>query len=178
MDIRKLYIFVGVTATFVVIISVLLILWVNSKQPAQQPPYETRQLTPTPQISIQPKQPPIPYYSQGQEKLLDYIQNRRKLIPSDQQTRNHLIQMAGNSGLINTTNDYQLTYIQAADAFMGEIRTPDVVTAKQEINSWLESQGMSQEGICYLPLSLYISPALSKVGMIGVIPFSPLPLGC
>lgn len=182
MNGRKLYLIGMIIGFIVILISIVLIVFTNNSLP--NPP-QSKQITPTPFAATNPTaaphagQPPVPYYSEGSKKLLEYVQAQKKLTPSDQQTRDHLVQLAQeNSGVVHTTSTYTIYYYEAADGFQAEIDDPAIATTKKEINDWLISQGMSAQGICYLPLGLYVGYQVAQSGQIDVIPFSPLPLGC
>jgi hypothetical protein len=56
------------------------------------------------------------------------------------------------------------------------VYSPYFEAAKKEAVDWLKTQGLSQEGVCNLPLMFYVSDKTTN--QTGGETFNPLPPGC
>lgn len=136
--------------------------------------------TPTPpRVLITPAtQPIVDYQDSDQEKAIDYIKNRKELEEQDASVRAKFISdLNGQSGIVHSTSTYQIEYLRAPNAFMVAVQSTQVDSVKQEVQAWLLGQGLSSDGICRLPITFYLIPAVAQQLPKDQI-FSPLALGC
>jgi len=124
---------------------------------------------------------PVFYDNAAASRLAQKIQNRPTLQPADNQSKNAILNTilhGFNSGVLYETADVRLEYVQSANLFMGEIKTTNVVKAKADATTWFLNKGLSQEGICNLPLMFYLDTGVSQALQGQDVVFSPLPNGC
>lgn len=168
-----IFVFLFITITGVLVI-------VSLSKPTNQTSSNTIP-TPSPNVAfsnIAPS-PAVAYNREDTKKMLDILKNRPKLSDSDQKIRDSLISSSDkNSDVLNQTNDYNLEYISVPDEFMAEIKTTDLEKGKQETVDWLKSKGLSQNGVCNLPLVFYINFQIAQELRNSNVSFDPLPAGC
>lgn len=148
--------------------------------PVFSPSPRSRQLIP--QTTPFPSEIAEATSSYAPEKLkLDYerIIARQPLSPSDQTAKDSLLELLNNqSGILQKTDTYQIEYVKAPDSFMVELNSIDPEGTKLEVGSWFRQQGLSDQGICNLPVVFYLSQGakdyLSRIGS----SFNPIPEGC
>lgn len=135
----------------------------------------TKSKVPTPTPHLTKTNPPVAYDKQSNMKMLDMIKHRTPLSPADTVVKNKIITK---SGLVKETPTYKMEYIHAGDEFLVEIKTVNINQAKEDSVAWLKSKGLSDQGVCHLPLVYYLNhnAATSLRGL--NIKFSPLPPGC
>lgn len=119
------------------------------------------------------------YDTDDLSKDFQRIKNKTPLSNPDSAIRQKLIEGLGNkSGILIQTDAYMIEYVKAPNQFMAQILGRDIGSAKSLINDWFLQQGLSQNGICNLPLVLYLGPdpidQLRKTGE----KFNPIPKGC
>jgi hypothetical protein len=120
-----------------------------------------------------PKDNPPVEYNPG--NLHEIFTNRPTLNESDLEAKKALITR---KNPLQTTDGYAVEYLSAPDEFMVEIKTTDIQKAKADTVGWLESQGLSSDGICKLPVVFYLNYEVAQ-GLRGTnTVFSPLPPGC
>ena len=142
------------------------------KLPSQQEPVKTDEET----VVTQPKSnPPVQYNEERNKKMLQILEDRPALSPSDQTRR---AQLTASVNPLSETLEYSLEYLSAPDEFMVEIRTIDINSAKQKAISWFKSKGLSDEGICHLPLVFYLNYDVAQNLRDMKVEFDPLPPGC
>lgn len=129
---------------------------------------------PTPTFISKPSGP----YTGSYSKLLDKIEKRPSLEEKDVKIRAELISLLGGSGVLYSTQDFQIYYIKTPDVFQVKILNSDVDSAKLAAIKWFESRGFSTEGICNLPIMFYLDfSIISKLPELKDT-FNPLPEGC
>lgn len=131
------------------------------------------QLSPTITSPILPEEDP-------QKKLLDYIQNRRPLSEADTKAKTYILGLlqGKTSGIVYQNRNYTVEYIQSADLFQVEILTSDTDAAKDDASLWFKNQGISDQGICNLPISFYLNfDVKNEIGETASS-FNPLPRNC
>ncbi len=102
--------------------------------------------------------PPVQYNTEQSNRLVDKVQNRSSLSTTDANIRSRLIQqVGGKSGVIQQTDSYRIEYLYAPDMFQIELTANNVQHSKAQAADWLKSTGLSQEGICNLPVSFYVN---------------------
>ncbi len=123
--------------------------------------------------------PLVIYNSSKSNELLKKLENRQALTQNDTSIRQKLISpLNGQSGDIQLTNDYDIQYLSSPDQFQVEILSTNISLAKQEAVNWFIAQGMSQDGICKLPLSFFMNHSVAQQLQGKNITFNPLPDNC
>ncbi|MGI8420164.1 MAG: hypothetical protein ACR2LN_06015 [Candidatus Levyibacteriota bacterium] len=133
---------------------------------------------PSPIVSLAANETPLS--SGPQDRLVDLIQHRRPLSPSDMAVKKKIVALlpsADHSGDLYHSQDITIDYTESVDLFQVEILTTDVGSAEQEAVNYFTQHGMSQQGICKLPVSFYLNFDIKKVIPTNA-PFSPLAAGC
>lgn len=143
-----------------------------------------------------PTSTPIPSYSptvthtnpdlhnlniKAASNLVTREEARTPLSQSDMQSKAHILQLlpqGQNYGTVYASKNINIYYVQSLDLFDVDILTIDVASAKQEAENWFKQQGMSQQGICDLPLGFYLSGDSANILDNGNFIFNPLPDGC
>jgi hypothetical protein len=166
----------GVVLVFVVFGIVFVL---TSNTPSQQP---APRISPTPRPILENFVIPPPIYNQrAQDRLLQKIVNRKPLVQSDTDAKAKILTLlpAGQkSGIIHQTNTITIDYTKSPDLFQVEIFTTNINSAKTEANNWFLSQGMSQQGICDLPVDFYLSWDVVQQLYGKYVSFSPMAPGC
>jgi len=139
--------------------------------------------TPSPTISENTAGgvPPLTYDKAASQKLLDYIDNRRALSSSDTFAKANILSLLPSgqqSGIVYQSSNIIIEYISSADVFQTEILTTDIQAAKNEANAWFREHGVSQKGICTLPVEFYMNHDVANTMRQENLTFSPLPNGC
>lgn len=135
-------------------------------------------VSPTPEPNTQP---PITYNIPASQKLLAREEQRIPLLNSDTQAKNKILSLLPSGqtyGTVYSSNTINIQYVQSLDLFKVEVLTVDVQAAKIEAETWFKQQGMSQQGICDLPLGFYLSWDTSTILKQTNFIFNPLPDGC
>lgn len=126
---------------------------------------------------------PIKYDKAAEDRLVEKMQNRETLSSKDTDARDKILSMLQNedSGVVYRSKNIIIEYVTGPDLFQVEILTTDVEQAKLEASIWFAAQGMSENGMCNLPIMFYINSEIrekfresTKEGYV----FSPLPKGC
>jgi hypothetical protein len=177
---RENLIIISFALVLIAIIIAIIIITLTSpspKTPSQQPVqnYPPLRITSaTPQIN-----PPVHYDPSAQQKLYEKVFNRPTLTNENITARQNILSVLGNdSGVVYQNSNVVLSYILSANIFQGEILTTDINAAKRETNIWLRSQGLTQQGICDLPLMFYLNWQVANQLKDSNIYFSPLPESC
>lgn len=177
-------IFLGILLVIIVMMIVII-----SFQQGNQPPSTVQTITPSPKetqpltqpTSIPFSKPPVTYNREASIKILAKEEQRIDLSPSDAQAKEHILQLLPSGqdyGTVYSSNTIIIDYTQSLDLFKVEILTVDVASAKTEAENWFKNQGMSQEGICNLPLSFYLNWDTANILKNTKFVFNPLPDGC
>lgn len=114
-------------------------------------------------------------------QLVTREEQRIPLSQIDTQAKNRILQLLPSGqiyGTVYSSNNIEIEYVQSLDLFDVYILTIDVASAKKEAEDWFKQQGMSQRGICDLPLGFYPSPDVANLLQNTNFLFSPLPDGC
>lgn len=143
----------------------------QEKQTETAPIIHEQETTPT--SSVLPETDP-------QKRLLDYIQNRRPLTEADLKAKTSLIDIHNQtgSGVVYQNERLSIEYVKSADLLQVEIRTKAIDAAKDEALLWLKSKGLSDEGICNLPVSFYLNFDIKTELGVEADTFNPLPETC
>lgn len=156
------------------VVSLIIILW---KLQFFTPGYPPPNTNPTPEMSTSPtiNDPPFVFDEKGIDKVQNLLANRLPLSKEDQLIKT---QLTTQSNPLKMTDNYRLDYFPQNDEFQAEITTTKIDTAKEEVTQWLKSQGLSDDGICKLPLVFTIkSDQVESLRGLNIT-FNPLPLNC
>lgn len=137
--------------------------------------------SPTPSSQVAGANPPLTYDQSSTKKFLNYFENRQILTSADTTAKANILSMLPSgeqSGIVYQSSDISIEYVQAADLFFVEILTTNIQAAKSETNLWFQEQGMSQAGICALPVDFYMNYDIANELRGSNILFSPLADGC
>lgn len=176
---REYYFVIGLGVVLVFIIMALSVIVVLKEKNPQENP--TAIPSPLPTLIPLDTRPVVFYDKTAQSKLLDKKINRRELSVGDQQAKAALLELLPSgkiAGVIHKTSTISVEYIQSLDLFKVEILTANIASAKNEANTWFREQGMSQQGICNLPLGFYLNWTVAEDLENKGFTFSPLPNGC
>lgn len=146
--------------------------------PQTEAPQQTNQNTLT---NPNTANPPIAYNISAQNTIIDKVTNHPTISQDDSAAKEKLLKLlpqGSDGGVIYSTSDFQIEYIQAFDFFQVEILTLNVQAAKNEANAWFRSQGVSQQGICNYPVDFYLNSAIATQLSNFPFIFSPSPNGC
>ena len=149
------------------------------KKPADVP---TLSITPTPiekPAGQTPKSAPVEYEKASTDKLMQIINQRPTPSSNDSAIRSSLIEsLNGKSGTLYSSSNVTLEYVKAPNDFEGEIKTENIPLAKQEVQTWLKNKGLTNDGICKLPLFFYLNQEVAQKLKGTEIKFNPLPDNC
>ncbi len=142
--------------------------------------------TPTPINQVTPPQTSmfhdiIKYDQQQTNKMINTLQNRPTIPPSDSTVKENIINtVANDSGTVNSTDEYHIDYLKSPDIFQVEIDTTNIQQAKSDAINWFKAQGMSMDSICKLPVTFYLKfDIMQELEQQGTtVDFNPLPDGC
>lgn len=165
----KAVLIAGVTV-FVIMLGIVLL-----KSPSKSEQHKAGVVV-TPTISQETKtDPPVLYKKERNDKMLEILDTRPALSGSDKAIRAKLTALRNP---LQNTNEYSLEYLSSPDEFMVEIRTVDINSAKEKVIAWLKNTGLSDEGICHLPVVFYLNYATANSLRGMNMQFDPLPPGC
>lgn len=172
----KKIIIVGIGVFIFAIILFAITLLENFKNPTQNTKNSENQSSP----NYAPNTNRLKIDSNGSSKLLNVVKTRpTPILRSDSQIRQELVASLKNeSGQIYTNESFVLEYYKAPNSFEARIVANDVVDVKQEVVDYLRGKGLSEDGICKLPLMFTLSPSVSEYLKSQSIEFSPIPDFC
>jgi hypothetical protein len=149
--------------------------------PANNPPLPTPIPTVTEVPPAIPPPPLINYDTKAELRLVDKMRNRPQLSQIDASAKTTMLNtvLKGyNSGVAYESETVRIEYVKSLDLFMAEIKTTDIQQAKNDANVWFRGQGLSQEGICNLPVMFLLNLDTAEILKNKNILFSPLPNSC
>ncbi len=174
----------GIILLIIVVLTAFIAFTNSSSKPALNDTSENKvrilpTLSPTP--SLNSHIPPVAYNEIAQDKLLDKIVNRIPLSDNDTFAKATILSTLPKenpSGILYQSDTIIIDFTNNANMFQVEILTTDISAAKAEANVWFRARGMSQKGICDLPVLFYLnSDTMTKLRGTGTI-FSPLANSC
>lgn len=122
---------------------------------------------------------PVNYDKANSKKLLEIAKNKPSPSAADSSVREELINsIGGTSASLYESALLEITYVKSPNDFEGEIKTSDIIAAKEEAYRYLRSKGLSDDGICKLPFFFYLGPAAFQALKEGRQVFKPLPDFC
>ncbi len=140
---------------------------------------ETRQQATSSSSATSPKR--IRYDKLQTQKDYQRFTNRSPLSRSDLKAKDRILKKLREnrvkSGIVFENSNVSIEYISSVDDFEAQILTVNINLAKTQAQDWLASQGLSNAGICALPLHFYLS-AQAKDSLPQGTVFSPSPLIC
>jgi hypothetical protein len=136
--------------------------------------------------SISSKNGPLPVITpyptpdlSAEKRLLNILEHPPVLSNNDSAVKIKILApLNGQAGDIYHGPDVIISYLPAGNEFQGEILTTNIELAKKEAVDWLEKQGLSQEGICNLPIMFFLSADTAIHFQNQDVLSSPLPPGC
>lgn len=162
----------------------IIILSVVSKEDQPTAPTPTGTITQTrgliPTTEQKQKTPDIQYSQDGTDVLIETAKNRpTPSIPSDREVRATLVaSVNGASGIVYQSPLVKISYVKTPDDFESEIFGDNIAASKEDAVTWLKSKGLTEEGICKLPIFFYLSPQTrSEIKKTGET-FNPIPDFC
>lgn len=124
-------------------------------------------------------QPTIKNNWASEEKLIEKMGNPIPLSEKDSVIKNSIISpLYGDSGDIYSNQSVTISYLASTKLFQAEIKTLSVNQVRQEVVDWFKNKGMSQAGICNLPIEFYLNWEILNDPKIENITFDTLPPGC
>lgn len=169
---------IAIAIILLIIVASIAIITLNSNNAPSQ---EAGILTPTPTTVINAGVPPVSYDTDATDKIIEKVQNRQQLSEVDRLAKQKILShLPANetSGYVYQSPLIRIEYLQAPDAFLIEIMTTNISKAKAEANVWLRAQGLSQKGICTIPISFYLNWEVAQRLRDTNIIFNPLPNSC
>lgn len=147
---------------------------------------DDREVAPSPspvQPTVVPARtnPPVVYAPTSTQKMLDALSQPQPISEENLAAKQKIISLLPQgavSGVVYSSSTIRIDYTKAADQIQVEILTVDIGKAKNDAVIWLKSQGMSQEGICALPIVFYLNRGVANELQDIDIAFSPLAEGC
>src|SRR6185437_2512473 len=115
---------------------------------------------------------------QAASQLVTKEEDRIPLSQNDVDAKNRILQnlpSTQNYGPVYSSNNIDIEYLDLFDAY---ILTVDVASAKKEAENWFKQEGMSQQGICDLPLGFILDSNTANLLQNTNFVFNPLPDGC
>lgn len=154
------------------------IIFLRSLSPESSQP--TDQLTNPTRIPQSSQEQGVTYNKEASDELLRIVRERPSSpVTSDSAVRENLISSLGNaSGTLFVSEQITIEYVLTPNTFQIEIKTINVDAAKEEAISWFISQGISEQGICYLPVAFYLNFDVSQSLESTDYTFNPLPEFC
>lgn len=139
-------------------------------------PVPTSTETPT----LNPSQSTKPVYNlDSSQKDFERITNKKELIQTDQDLRDKLISSLNNqSGTLVKNSSFIVEYNKSPNSFMVEILSNDADSAKKQAIQWFTDQGLSQNGVCNLPVVLFLNSDVNSYYKQQGLEFNPVPDGC
>jgi hypothetical protein len=119
--------------------------------------------------------PPVTYDQDAEKRLVAMLHNHPELSPSDQTAR---ITLSHIENPIYQTPQYTMKYDNQMQEVIVEILTTDVNGAKDDAVKWLESKGLSAQGVCTLPVEFILNDKAAEYLRGKNIVISPLASGC
>ncbi len=166
-----------------VIVGIVTVIFISKPPEASLSPIPspTLAISPLPTGPAKPGAPPVSYKSDATDRLIEKVRNHPELSASDSSAKQKILALlpsGKSSGYVYESVTVKIQYLSSPDTFLAEILTKDILKAKTDAVDWLKSQGLSQKGICDLPVSFYINYHIANDLRDSNVIFSPLPEGC
>ncbi len=109
--------------------------------------------------------------------ISEYSKTRPALPSNKEALKQRLVAPLGEAGVLLETSDFRIDYL-SPDIFQVEIKTTSIASAKDNAVDWFKKKGFSEEDICKLPVTFYLSgEVVAKFKDSGLV-FKPLPDFC
>ena len=172
---------IAIVLGILIFIGVILILIVLGGV-KKTPPANTS-ITPAPtsaQNTNQTPQSPPTYNTSASQKALQNFTNRpTPQATSDTTIRKGIIdRLDGKSGTVRETANYRIEYLLAPNDFEVEILTKEANNAKAQAVDYLKGVGLTEDGICKLPIIFYLKYSILQEFKKSGQTFSSLPDFC
>lgn len=124
--------------------------------------------------------PPISVNKNSTQKLLEVMKNRpTPSVNADKTIRERLIDQAvANNGVVEETGIIKIEYLDSPNTFEVLLKQYPLAPGKNAAYSFFRSEGMTDDGICKLPLSFYLTSDVSQRLKEAGEEFSPYPEFC
>lgn len=168
------------------IIFLILLLAINllrgdetTTQPASDIPVFNGSPNPSASILI-PKRPKPVYDTEALHADYIRITGKKELSQEDKTARQKLIDsLQEGSDILYENNNFRVRYLKpSVDSFMVTILNNDIEATKTEISSWFRQQGVSEQGICNLPVVLQLGGKVDEYLRANNQTFNPIPEEC
>lgn len=180
----KLLVLIGSIATLFLGLVLVRILTYQAK-PSETPRPSINQInmptiSPRASSTLLPSSMPGSIYEQNQlDKDFNRIVNPKELSTTDIQIRNNLIRsLQDKSGILHQDSGYKIEYVKSPDTFMVEILVSDAEIAKTDAIAWFQEKGLSDNGICNLPVEFFLSFDVIQIYRESNQKFNPVPKIC
>jgi hypothetical protein len=138
---------------FIVMFAVISILG-SFKKPT--PPVIEKIPIPTPKITEKKKDA---FDEKNFDSFMNIVKNRPTPAVSDATKRQEIIASLGNkTGILLQNESIQISYLKGVNDFEVEILTNDIAKAQNEAIIYFKSKGLSEDGICKLPVFFFCIP--------------------
>jgi hypothetical protein len=181
---QKHYYFIltfGIILT-IIIIAIAIISLKTAVQPTVTITTTTPTLSPTPlEQQIIQTTTPLKWNQNASKITLQREEQRIPLSTSDEQAKTRILQLLPNGqnyGVVYSSPNVTIQYDQALDLFEAETLNINVAAAKKEAENWLKQEGMSQQGLCDLPLDFYPGGTSEYLLQQSKFIYDELPDGC
>lgn len=156
----------------IILLIIVIIRAVNPPIPQKEAPSPS-----APPTLINPQKNP---YKEGSlEKDYQRITKKEPILETDESVKTKLLKPLGNqSGMIHQTQDYKIEYVKTPDVFMVEILDTDTEAVKEAATGWFKEQGLSDKGVCNLPVVFYLNSSVKEELIKNSQEFNPTPPNC
>lgn len=114
-------------------------------------------------------------------KLLGILAKRPALSVKDKAAKTKIINNLANEKSHPYTkkfDDFTIDYVKSADEFLVEIKSLNTQRAKYWATMWFKLSGISDEGLCKLPVMFYLESDLKNRLQVPSLEFNPIPDNC
>jgi hypothetical protein len=119
--------------------------------------------------------PAVTYDQVAEKRLVAMLQNHPSLSESDQVAK---VTLSHIENPIHQTYQYTMKYDPQMEEVVVEILSSNVDAAKENAIMWLKSQGLSDQGICTLPVEFILNDKAAEFLRGKNMVISPLAPGC
>jgi hypothetical protein len=158
-------VFIMAGVLLIVVLGIALVL----SQPSKNT--ETAVISPTPFTST------LTYDKDAGDRLAQKMVSPQPLSDADHAAKEAIIANA-KADTIYTSANVQVSYDRDLDIFQGEILSTNIQRAKDETKQWFLSHGVSEQGVCTIPVTFTLSSDVEMRLPTGATDFDPLAPGC
>lgn len=159
---KNIYIYLGIASILLIIVLVLGV--ILSGRDSQSPQIPSELTTPTPAPGTRSpgvgREASKPLEGDDFDQFIESVQSRSRLSEQDRSIRNELISQGDGADKrdLYSTSAFTLRYVPSADVFHVEILEGNIEAVRSSALAYLRSLGLSDEGICNLPVVFYEDP--------------------